>query len=630
MVFQAIIFIASFPTIIHRHRDPFLRHAFTKKFFFFQDVEDDEPTLLRIKHKWTSFDAYSREHRSAPVIGDGERITAQLYVHSSYKFLADKDRDFIQNREPHSFVFPRDNADAGSATIFTDPENAPIFDAFRKHQQAALLHCENGFLFRKDTELLLEMCTGSGKTAVELAWLAMRARGGVGVFVSSLLDLVHQPFDAYCRNRKGEKWKEPLSTALREFQWVFFCSENAGGNYGPEERKRIAEEEKITVYWKKPSAKKLNELVKKGGSTMIPVTYHSLKQLKEVLKECGLTISAMVFDEAHNAIGKKEDAIFGKNGICRLSKQSLFCTATAPNALLSRFATAQELADDSTTLAKVYTYDIAQAVEDEVCRPFENFFCLFTQYSAGEDNGAEAEEDDEDEGAGVLCGGLTLAGEDLNAVGRKDGDGHSRYSRLSWMQRLTRAQWGEKCPIQQQLIHGILEGLARAIAIEDRVFPFENIIVNLFSLQEAFHFEAMAPVFQDEVERLQAASSYGEKGKFSKFVFKALFSGMVADERRAVLEDFNKEALGRVMVVFHVNIIKGGTDTNWATRSVLVHIRQRWVDIAQRAGRLTRFISYRDGDTDTTGKSGKATVIKLSILGPLADFGSIFVVLHQD
>jgi len=201
------------------------------------------------------------------------------------------------------------------------------------------------------------MWCGTGKTRTFTVDIFIQNQP-MNVLVFPSLGLINQYSNDYIL-------EEPFQSEFEKYKCLAFCSEDDG---------KLKSKGSIIFT---THEKTLMKFIQCKHKKIIMVTYQSFEKFIGICIDKNTKINQLIYDEAHHIVGDKiQKVVFNNEELDSIVDKTRFYTATPVNKNgITMYD--EEGASDCGVLAYEYLY--YQAIQDNICKPFETQISLYTQ-----------------------------------------------------------------------------------------------------------------------------------------------------------------------------------------------------------------------------------------------------------
>ena len=360
---------------------------------------------------------------------------------------------------------------------------------------------------------LINMWCGTGKTRTFTIDLFLKCEK-MNVIVFPSLGLINQ----YC-NDYALSCVEPFKTEFEKYKCLAFCSDDDG---------KLKSKGAITFT---TNEKNLHKFLKTKDNKIILVTYQSFEKFIDICIDLKIHLNNLIYDEAHHIVGDKiQNIVFNNDELDDIVDNIRFYSATPIN---KNGITMYDRDDTENSDCGVLAYDYLyyQAVEDNICKPFETQINLCKEYS--------------------------------------------EYN-------------NKNQPIFECIIRACLSGkytywniLTYHTYVEES--EIEN---NTISFVKEFSNTTNVKLFKKLFVKIQNEEFPHNPFNVHNIIFKGIDSKTSGKEK--IIEEFDKKVEGRIFILASCQTLNEGIDTKWANMAVPINPTKSIVKELQRIGRLVR------------------------------------------
>lgn len=356
---------------------------------------------------------------------------------------------------------------------------------------------------------LIHMWCGTGKTRTFTVDIFIQNQP-MNVIVFPSLCLIQQYSNDYIL--------EQFQSEFEKFKCLAFCSDDDG---------KLKSKGSITFT---TNEKTLIKFIQCKHTKIIMVTYQSFEKFICLCIDHHIQINLLIYDEAHHIVGDKiQNVVFNNEELDSIVDKTRFYTATPVNK--NGITMYDKEASDCGVLAYEYLY--YQAIQDNICKPFETHISLYTQIP-------ECKIKNQPIFESIIRACLS--------------------GKYSYWNVLTFHSFVEESDTQNTMISFVKE------------FASTH---NQALLRKLF-----TKIQNEEFPRTK------ENFRVEHVILKGVSSKTPCKEE--IIKDFDRKVEGRIYILASCGILNEGIDTKWANMGVLINPTKSIVKESQRIGRFVR------------------------------------------
>ena len=358
---------------------------------------------------------------------------------------------------------------------------------------------------------LINMWCGTGKTRTFTVDIFIQNQP-MNVLVFPSLGLINQYSNDYIL-------EEPFQSEFEKYKCLAFCSEDDG---------KLKSKGSIIFT---THEKTLMKFIQCKHKKIIMVTYQSFEKFIGICIDKNTKINQLIYDEAHHIVGDKiQKVVFNNEELDSIVDKTRFYTATPVNKNgITMYD--EEGASDCGVLAYEYLY--YQAIQDNICKPFETQISLYTQ---------------------------TLECKNKNQPIFESIIRTCLSGNYSYWNVLTFHSFVEESDTQNDMISFVKEFAS---------VKNQALLKKLFTKIQNEEFPHTKENFRVEHVILKGVSSK-------------------TPCKEEIIKDFDRKVEGRIYILASCGILNEGIDTKWANMGVPINPTKSIVKESQRIGRLVR------------------------------------------
>jgi len=355
------------------------------------------------------------------------------------------------------------------------------------------------------------MWCGTGKTRTFTVDIFIQNQP-MNVLVFPSLGLINQYSNDYIL-------EEPFQSEFEKYKCLAFCSEDDG---------KLKSKGSIIFT---THEKTLMKFIQCKHKKIIMVTYQSFEKFIGICIDKNTKINQLIYDEAHHIVGDKiQKVVFNNEELDSIVDKTRFYTATPVNKNgITMYD--EEGASDCGVLAYEYLY--YQAIQDNICKPFETQISLYTQ---------------------------TLECKNKNQPIFESIIRTCLSGNYSYWNVLTFHSFVEESDTQNDMISFVKEFAS---------VKNQALLKKLFTKIQNEEFPHTKENFRVEHVILKGVSSK-------------------TPCKEEIIKDFDRKVEGRIYILASCGILNEGIDTKWANMGVPINPTKSIVKESQRIGRLVR------------------------------------------
>jgi superfamily II DNA or RNA helicase len=356
---------------------------------------------------------------------------------------------------------------------------------------------------------LINMWCGTGKTRTFTVDIFIQNQP-MNVIVFPSLCLIQQYSNDYIL--------EQFQNEFEKFKCLAFCSDDDG---------KLKSKGSITFT---TNEKKLIKFIQCKHTKIIMVTYQSFEKFICLCIDHHIQINILIYDEAHHIVGDKiQNVVFNNEELDSIVDKTRFYTATPVNKNGITMYDKEE--SDCGVLAYEYLY--YQAIQDNICKPFETHISLYTQIP-------ECKIKNQPIFESIIRACLS--------------------GKYSYWNVLTFHSFVEESDTQNTMISFVKEFAST---------HNQALLKKLFT-----------KIQNEEFPRTK------ENFRVEHVILKGVSSKTPCKEE--IIKDFDRKVEGRIYILASCGILNEGIDTKWANICVPINPTKSIVKESQRIGRLVR------------------------------------------
>ena len=356
---------------------------------------------------------------------------------------------------------------------------------------------------------LINMWCGTGKTRTFTVDIFIQNQP-MNVIVFPSLCLIQQYSNDYIL--------EQFQSEFEKFKCLAFCSDDDG---------KLKSKGSITFT---TNEKKLIKFIQCKHTKIIMVTYQSFEKFICLCIDHHIQINILIYDEAHHIVGDKiQNVVFNNEELDSIVDKTRFYTATPVNKNGITMYDKEE--SDCGVLAYEYLY--YQAIQDNICKPFETHISLYTQIP-------ECKIKNQPIFESIIRACLS--------------------GKYSYWNVLTFHSFVEESDTQNTMISFVKEFAST---------HNQALLKKLFTKIQNAEFPHTKENFRVEHVILKGVSSK-------------------TPCKEEIIKDFDRKVEGRIYILASCGILNEGIDTKWANICVPINPTKSIVKESQRIGRLVR------------------------------------------